>query len=784
MAESIMNEQELRRNIIMQICEKFENEITDENIRKYIFDKEGFSIDAVCNTSNYVQYMKNILSLSFYFAYFCYKWGTDNTEDLDNLTKHNSKRIINSLKNAFVKYPITLDLIQFVLTDIQFELQSESSELSNVFGHLSTSSMKNFAFNPYFKIIADFNSAQSRYQYDEIEHLKMFYNLIENMTFLSKYKLVNSGVDEFAFVNKSRFVIDNSYADMKIKHIFFKDDEHYSGGIYHLFSAEKLENDEFAGNNKEPRIRLKYFNLREAWSIVFVIPDDLEKAPHLNNQKTLEILSEISGQALDPDQTDNAASKNQSTSIDQIHTVNYKYIKNLALAISDTISSTAGTKAQIFNRFHKQFPYIFDRKSKAPDKNKEIPPYEDKNLDWDSIVIMLLIEASPSIVLEYIIRKTPSTFDKIVKNLYKRVYDVNNMKIFSLSEEKIKEVVKDIIDEKLIVGESAGFGKITTETDAYNKLFPKAATMLILSKLTIVQESEADESLAYTGNMHSNISLLKNARDNQTEEKKIKYSCIILGETLKHIMCFYAGLFEYGKAKIDYDLLTYDKCFSDNEIKIHQKNLEEIFINAASCEAEKHKNRVFVDPCATVEFTKEFIAFCEKCNPANNSITNNAKNLYAAIGKYEILHIKTMKNYFQKLEDASSDAYNCDAMSWIDTTLKIMEYLKTGSSANTPIDYNLFNAVYPFTAVFDKRNENLDGYKTVNFSLNIDIDDDSHVDYHTGVSVLSEFVYNRNEVYYCLPNVLRSNYKWWIDPVLINFRDFNDIFKDNGKDET
>ena len=49
--------------------------------------------------------------------------------------------------------------------------------------------------------------------------------------------------------------------------------------------------------------------------------------------------------------------------------------------------------------------------------------------------------------------------------------------------------------------------------------------------------------------------------------------------------------------------------------------------------------------------------------------------------------------------------------------------------------------------------------------------------------MLSEFVYDRSEVYYCVPNVLRSNYKWWIDPILISFRDFNNIFSDIRKDD-
>lgn len=781
--ENVQNPQELKRNRIKKICELFEKDITDENIRQYIFGKAGYSIDAVCNTNNYVQYIKNVLSLSFYFTYACYRCDMDNAGETDTLTKHNSKRIINSLKNAFVKYPITHDLIQFVLTDIQFELQSSFSELSDVFGYLSDRSMRNFTFIPYFKLIAEYNNNPSRFQFDGLELLKMFIDLVVNMTFLSNYRLECYGPDIFAFVSKDSDIDDDKYSEMYIHHLFFRDDEHYSGGFYHLFSVDKIE--AIADGDiisTETDIRLKYFNQNETWSVVFVIPDNAEKAPHLKGQRSREILNEIACQDWDEEPCEANAAKNIS-SIDQIHTVNYKYIKNLALAISDTISATDGTKKLIFDRFNRQFPYVFERKTDPKNEKKHIAPYDDKNLDWDAIVIMLLIEASPSTVLEYIIRKVPSAFDTIAKNLYKRVYDIENMKIFSLSSERIKEAVIDIIDAKLIVGESAGFGKIPT-AKTYDKLFPKAAAMLILSKLTIVQENDNDESLIYTGNLHSNIALLQKAKDEYEEDKKLRYACIILGETLKHIMCFYEGVFEYGKLKSDYDILTYDKCFSDKEISRYQAKLEQAFIDAAKQTADKLSGRNFVEPNATIEFYNEFILFCEKCNPANNATTEAAKYLYTAIGKYEIMNTSVMKKYFKELERASSNPYSYDVQSWIGTTMEILEYLKTGSTVKTPKDYNLFNAVYPFTAIFDKRKENSDGHKTVNFALNIDIDDDTCVDYQFGVSVLSEFVYNRNEAYYCLPNVLRSNYKWWIDPVLINFRDFNDIFLDkSGKDE-
>lgn len=785
MSENLQNERELikaRRKIVSRY---FEEEITDENIRQYIFGKEGYSVNAVrSSTSDYVKYIKNILSLAFYFSYACYRRDIDDSSsDADNLTKHNAKRIINSLQNAFVKFPVTQDLIQFVLTDIQFELaQGDFSELRGVFGRLSRYSMNDFSFNPYFKLIAEYNKNPSRFMFSKIELLKMFIELIKMLTFMGDYRLECYDTDIFAFVLKNGDSEDEKYAEMYVDHIFFRDDERYFGGIYHLFSIERGEVYFSDVGNTDDGIRLKYFTPDGERALVFAVPGETDKAPHLVGQRPREIFNEIT--CRDWNHSSGKESyKKISNSIDQVHAVNYKYIKNLALAISDAISSNEGTKKLIFDRFNTLYPYIFERQAetgKTGSRNQTVP-YDDETLNWDTVVIMLLIEASPSVVLEYVIRKVPETFYHIVKNLYKRIYDVENLSIFNASRAKIKESVRKIIDEKLIVGESAGFGRIPTER-TYDKLFSRAAAMFIISKLTILQENDSDENLIYTGNLRSNISLLQKAREEIDAKKGVRYACIILGETLKHIMCFYSGLFAYGKLKKNYDIETYDRCFSKVEVLKNQKNLERAFISAAKNEAEALQKYHAVGPESAIALIRKFVDFCENCNPSNNTTTLQSKYLYAAIGKYEIINMDVLKEeYFMDLLRIDKDDDDADA--WIDATLRILEYLKTGSAPDTPIDSDLFNAIYPFTAVFNRGRENTDGYRTVNFSLNIDIDDDNCPEHQMNINVLSEFSYNRSEVYYCLPNVLRSNYKWWIDPILINFKEFNEIFSDAGKED-
>jgi len=773
MDEKIPNEAQEQRRLSRQIERLLEDEIVDSNIRRYIFgtdDLDELVEETLTQYKQYPLYIKNTLSLTFYFSYACYRYDMDHGNmDSERMSRHNSKRVIKSLKDAFVRYPATQELIQFVLTDIQFDLAHGQGELKDVFGDLSNRDLSRFSFNPYFKLIATYDAEGSRFQYkSKLEMLQMLKELLETLTFLHHYELQQLSKDMFRFVCKSHASCE--FASLPLNHIFFQDPK-YFGGIYHLFSMDTRtpsgEGDKSSGTS----VVLRYFSGSN--SITFTLPDEEEDdASHLANQRPYEVYMEVTGWEIALKSRVEQIAKN-SNSIDQIHTVNYKYIKNLALAISDAVSANAGSKEALHSRFSKAYPYIF-QKNGMP--TQQISDHTDASLDWDTIIIMLLIEASPTAVLEHLMWRVPQTFYDIVTNLYNRT----NLSLFKARQSALDAEVQRIHDTKLVVGEAGGFGKITVLKPT-GRLLARARAMLIISQLSMLQESEQDESLIYTGNLRSNISLLQNMHNNDENEKQIRYACIILSETLKHLMCFYSGLNKYGEKKAEYDSNACDKCLTKAQITKAQADLEEVFFAAARRKAEElAKEKYETDrPSDALKLFQMFIDFC---NPANASTGLDRRFLYVAVGKYEIIDMNLLNKEYSKLTAVSSDPYR-HADIWVSTTLEILEYFKTGSFSDTPYDHDLFNTIYPFTAVFNRGKENPDGYKTVNFSLNIDIDNDHNIEHQADINVLSEFSFMRSEVYYCLPNVIRSNYKWWIDPVLISFRKFNDLFTETRKDE-
>ena len=304
-----------------------------------------------------------------------------------------------------------------------------------------------------------------------------------------------------------------------------------------------------------------------------------------------------------------------------------------------------------------------------------------------------------------------------------------------------------------------------------DRLFARAASLLIVSSLSAVLEEETVEKSICAGNIYDNIALLRNMKSNMTADQKAKYVCVILGETFRHLLAFYAGLLSYGEIKAVFDAESSTCCFSESKIALYQKQLISAFKNAAVKEADDIKAMNPADPAGVIALIKRFISLCDSCTSVSST---TGRFLYASIGKHEILNTAEFKNAMLSFIGTHNTITEDNVDEWISFALEILKYLRTGSFTRQ-ID-SPFQAIYPFVATYNRGNENYDGYKTVTFLLNIDVDGDEKIDVKEYINVLTEFTYNLSDVFYCLPNVLRSNKKWWIDPVLINFKDFNDIF--------
>ena len=95
MDERNQNEIQEQKKLIRQIERLLEDEIVDSNIRRYIFgedDLEELVDETLREYRQFPIYIKNALSLTFYFSYACYRYDMDYGDmDSEKMSKHNSK---------------------------------------------------------------------------------------------------------------------------------------------------------------------------------------------------------------------------------------------------------------------------------------------------------------------------------------------------------------------------------------------------------------------------------------------------------------------------------------------------------------------------------------------------------------------------------------------------------------------------------------------------------------------------------------------------------------------
>ncbi len=759
MTDAALSPNQQLKQRIKKIQKIFERDIDDPLIKEYIFNDKDFDRCAK-KSSDYIVYIGNILSLAFVFAHGCYLCDQADLESVAlEAKKNSSQRILNSLQRAYTQYPVTDELMQFVLTDIQLDmLQGDESELSKIFYNLCSFRNPDFSFTTYYKLLAKYRLGPSRFNMSSAELATLFCDLLENLSFLSDYRLERDEDGQFCFLEKNflDYGEESKNSVIPVRHLLYQDESKYLG-IFPLFSAEK------SGKGKGKRLQLRYVSPNGYNTLLFTVSRD----PALSGEGVIvadpeEYYAELTG--LDWSDNEDAQKKN-SNFIEQVHAINYKYIKNLALAISDAIGANLDAKEALYRAFHNRHRDIFD-------KVHSVSEVADAALDWDGIVVMLLIESSPTSVLEVLFRASRQSFYSIAGNLCRRI-DNPDMPIYRLTTTQLNALVSEIIRKKLIFGEAEGFGRVN-RPGADHRMFPRAAASVIVSSLSAFLEDAAEEKPICAGNIYDNISILAKARTEATPEQQQSYVSIILSETLRHVLCFYQGILAYGEVKQRFDAESCNTYFSEVRIAQYQKKLQSVFMEAAQREAEALRE-LKADAAGIRALLERFLALCEACSGAQGTAAPLGHRLYSALGKHEILNVAELKgrvsSYLASLGEMTAD----NMEGWITLAQDVLNYFCFGSFEGEPEEKNYFHTVYPLVATYNRGNENYDGHKTVTFTLNLDMENGA-AEAKEYISVLTEFDYHLNDVFYCLPNVLRSNKKWWIDPLLISYKEFNDIF--------
>jgi len=749
--------------------EDFKKLVPDEGIRKYILndlDEDEVFSDFI----NYIKIYQNTINLAFIYAFSCYLDLKNNLDTpagarLDECIRYgnsNSLRVIRTMQNIYKKYPLTNELMQFVLADIYYDfIQGENACLQDFFPYCVSAGDywydKGFGLNDYFAFINE-NSDSVRVEKDllgkEFTHESAQKYLKVLLGFFPFLRCVSLSYDEDAgwYVFKiqdyqgyvyRKGIIDTFGLIRKFvnngRNFFFMSAIENDVLLYETPWLDRYISCKMVGLNGET-----VYSKKEAGVInkPYNIPTDYETVVSYLDSEVLATESEPVTDA----------------TVGQLFNINYKYLKNLALSIADVIGKECYRSAgqRLRETFAEQYPIAFEN-------------YNDATSNWDNIVVILLMEVGPSMVLREVFYELNDSGDsEVIRNLRRR-FGVFIQEVF----DKIRDGREFTKRAKELLGNRYINDARSDRIKNYNReLMAKAKTQIVLSALLEAESKGGKKEIDcfHTDTIQQYIILLKSIEGISDKQAQCDMVERLLKDTFKRIICFYEGIFAYSKVKIDFDSASRKKLLSSAEIKSYQDRAESSFFNCARKKAGE------ISALTAVELIAEFVRLCEECYKVEISTSQirskNSKYLYAVLGKNSIMNVEN----FSKIIDIKnvSAITASDADWWVSVAIEILQFLSVGILNNDKGAPRLFNAIAPMVASYNNHSDSKDGYDTATFAL---IFDANEIGGETmEIKMLSEFSYEVSMRYYCLPNVIRSNNKWWIDPFVISCKDFDKIF--------
>lgn len=739
-----MNEQDLKRLI------------PDEGLRNYIVEST-WGDDPFGDSKNYYTMMDAIVNLAFVYSFSCFTDirnrnvsfdGKDGI--LDKCIRNgnaNSLRVFRTLDKIYSEYPVSNELIQFVLFDIQFDfLLGEESKLARCFPGCVQANP--FRLSEFFTMI---NKARCTERYFEYDISSLEGKLVDLINF-------------FPFLGKTALLYDEEsgwYVFKTQNNAVFQNGVIYTYGIVNRLKVTRKKSRFFylADVNKQ---LLRYENLRGSQKCFLTnvidqnAPEVVEK-PYELPWDVESVHSYLAPRLLDPGDPKNIGNYH-------LYNVNYKYIKHLALAISDALGRDD------YKESYRRLLNIF------PDTARQL---QDKN-DIDLAVLMMLIENSPSIVLHAVIKTDPRIAYRIVHNLKNRLGAILEDKFeYVRSKNDFEEYIDNLIEF-----DQMRIGNRSIETDVGKKLKEElkveAKANFILSVLSAIDGKYPFKSSNYLGQSLESLEK-ESTTKNVHGEDLWQTITVTLGTVLKRLICFYSGIFAYGKNKIKYDAISEYRLPSKDMIRQYQSECRKEFEETARSKWEEIGGTTDL-----LDILRLFIGICEKCKDYDDSYqgrSDESRCLYAVLGKYHIIDMDVFGQEIPRLdslEPLTAGSSDNTVRWWLREAIRLIRFFATGTFedlAEGEISKYFLHSINPMIATVYRSNSGRDGYDATTFFLTMDVKGNDIADYQYEINVLSEFSYDMNLKYYCLPNILRSNEKWWIDPFLIDCDAIDDIFR-------
>ncbi len=718
---------------LADIAKEVEEEIKDKNLKELIFKNDV--VDAADVKGIDVLYRMLVFAFTFSLA----KYKYDMREGNIHTTFPNAERVFESFSCIFNGEDVGLDLIIYILTEIQLDVLNHDrrSYFYGIFGNREDSIQI-----PMLRgVIKTWLHSAKFAEKDNAKLAQYFSGLYHSLDLLRNVEVIHDG-DAYSFRYLPTDVVIPGFG------LICTDEEK---NLYYLNSYEVVENN---------LARLTYHSVDGGEVLRTVLPlKEFKENSYITNNETAP----------------------KSIFAKSLFSLDFKYIKNLSLSVSDTI--TKATKEKFYENYSRKHGEVFEQLGYRC--------FEDVN--WDNVLTILMLEEGPSELLEFILDSDGFYFEKILHNLeirYNKAGFADHIKTtYETMQHNQMELVRRYLDDK---------SSIVKNIIAINRTLMAKS---IIDGLAELERSAKRSNTQFVESLPMRIHNIDKVimSDESMESKVIKINKA-LEKTFRHIIPFYYGLIAYQECKEDIfsriDMRGMNSADGEVDKQALLAKCEERFYEVAAAKSAEI-SRLAIGQL--IELFIRFAASLVRIDGHKTVVSEKGKLLKGVIGRSYLCSVRTLRSIISMQEDGFDRDVSDGAKGNMASFINSIKHFKPGDATVNIVTFKRFlfhvkqllyfliynedyqremvlgqqisyDPIYPYVVRYSERSENRDGYNINSFAVFYTED--------TGekeIKILSERAYMINEKYYCIPNVTTSNNRWWIEPFLISCRRYDSI---------
>lgn len=749
--------------------------IPDQNLRAAIFgadeDKTGF----LSEPKRILGYAANVILMAFHHIYFRYRYWLEHDGEINDGELNNDLvRVFKVFHKLYLFNELTYDIVDSILTDINIDLSLGTGAVTKELG--IARDLKSNTDLGHMSYLARQYLTYPRFNDDATlqERLEHF------MSFIKCYPFLKATGMGFEPVEGAKYILGDSCFNFKLDKVVWKNLDPFAdtaGGedlstdfclirakndIYYLLNVESVMADGELSTFGEPSarddivgIKLNYKALDASDTrLSVVVSEDPDITKHIDagsahlcyiNESFADFCAEnfIEDVVFTPG--------NESAIFEDFYAINYKYIRNLALAIVDIILFKPNDMAAIKDAYSsdERFRQLFSESLRS------------NSLTWDIIIAILMIEEGAGKLLSVLFKADPDAFSELTKNLELR-FGKNRFAADEINARTSNDL-KNL--------EARNKGK--HNTDIYKTMRSEIQVRIILANVTraINGNEILNEKTGFPLSIRSRMQLIDGicADQNLAPKTKIDATKLMVNQTLATLIAFYEGFMDYASAKHDFENRSSYKVMKREDILNAQTRAQNSFDTRFDQITDELKPLVAAGKYDEIMAKlKELVRSCTT-GQARNSILN------ACLGRRSLLDVTYLESILDRIMHPCAEmdaADNAAVNKCKELAMTAFRYLQTGERSTTrQLNSEVsLKAIFPHIATYQYVKQTGDGYLISNFSIISASGSDKNV------MVLSEFDYKLNEKYYCLPHRQRSSDELalWIEPILIECENDDD----------